>query len=125
MYDHSTMGKKCYKSLPMGVANYTNIFQQKMNDLFHQLNFIRAKNIWPFDLDYEYCTDHVQKLELTLNKLKEKWLKNNIERSFFRQTEMEYSDFWVTRDEIKPTSINIGAITNTNIPNHQIKKGSL
>ena len=28
-------GKYSYKRLPMGVANYPDIFQQKMNDLFH------------------------------------------------------------------------------------------
>ena len=28
-------GKFCYKSLPMGVANSPDIFQQNMNNLFH------------------------------------------------------------------------------------------
>ena len=31
-----------YKRLPMGVANYPDILQQKMNDLFHGFEFIRA-----------------------------------------------------------------------------------
>ena len=35
-------GKYCYKHLPMGIANYPEIFQQKMNDLFHGFEFIRA-----------------------------------------------------------------------------------
>ena len=35
-------GGYCYKHLPMGVANSPDIFQQKMNDLFHGLEFIRA-----------------------------------------------------------------------------------
>ena len=46
--------------------------------------------------------DHVQKLLLTLNKLKRKGLKCNIENYFFRQTEMKYLVFWVTRDGFKP-----------------------
>ena len=45
--------------------------------------------------------DHVQRLELTLNKLKEELLKCNIEDSFFRQTKMEYLGFWVTHDGSK------------------------
>ena len=59
-----------------------------------------------------YWTDHIQKLELTLNKLKEKGLKHNIDKSFFGQTEMEYLGFWVTRDGVKPINRKIEAITN-------------
>ena len=40
-----------------------------------------------------YWTDHVHNLELTLNKLKGKGLKCNIEKSFFGQTEMKYLGF--------------------------------
>ena len=54
-----------------------------------------------------YWIDYVQKIELTLNKLKEKVLKYNIERSFFRQPEIEYLGFWVTRDGIKLINRNI------------------
>ena len=39
-------------------------------------------------------------------------LKCNIERSFFGQTEMEYLDFWVTRDDVRPINRNIEAIKN-------------
>ena len=56
--------------------------------------------------------DHIKKLFLTLNKLKEKGLKCNIERSFFRQTEMQYLGFWVTRDDVRPINRKIEAITN-------------
>ena len=34
--------EKCYKNQLMGVANSPDIFQQKMNDLFHGFEFIRA-----------------------------------------------------------------------------------
>ena len=58
-------------------------------------------------------TDHVQKLKLTLNKLKEKGHKCNTKKSLFGQTQMGYLGFWVTRDDVKPISKNIEAITNT------------
>ena len=64
-----------------------------MNGLFHGFGFIRA---YIYDLliltkvDWIY---HVQKLELILNKLKEKGLKRNIENSFFGKTKMEYLGF--------------------------------
>ena len=35
-------GKFWYKRLPMGVENSPDIFQQKMNDLFHGFEFIHA-----------------------------------------------------------------------------------
>ena len=35
-------GKYWYKCLTMGVANYQDIFQHKMNDLFHGFEFIRT-----------------------------------------------------------------------------------
>ena len=35
-------GKYRYKRLPMGVANSRDIFQHKMNDLFHGFEFIRV-----------------------------------------------------------------------------------
>ena len=45
-------------------------------------------------------SDHLEKLERTLQKPKYNWLKFNIERSSFRQTKMEYIGFWVTRTDI-------------------------
>ena len=53
-------------------------------------------------LTKEDWIDHVQKLKITLNKLKGKGLKFNIEKSFFRQNKMEYLVFWVARNGIKP-----------------------
>ena len=54
-----------------------------------------------------YWTDHVKNMELTLNKLKEKVLKCDIEDSFFGQTKMKYLGFWVTHDGIKPINRKI------------------
>ena len=59
-----------------------------------------------------YWEDHVQKLDLTLNKLKEKGLKCNIERSFFGQTKIEYLGFYVKNDVFEPINRNIEEITN-------------
>ena len=104
--------KYCYKRLPMGGANYPDIFRQKMNGLFHVFGFIRAYIYHLLILTKVDCTDHVQKLEIILNKLKEKVLKCNMETYFFGKTKMEYLGFWVTRDGVKPINKNIAAITN-------------
>ena len=76
-------GKYWYKRLPMVVANYPGIFQQKMNDLFHGFEFIRAYLDDILILTKGDLTDHMQNLELMINKLKEKGLKYNIEKYFF------------------------------------------
>ena len=64
-------GKYRYKRLPMGVANSPKLFQQKINDLFHVFEFIRAYIYEIFVLTKGYWTDHVHNMELTLNKPKE------------------------------------------------------
>ena len=48
--------------------------------------------------------------------MKKKRLKFNIEKSFFRQNEMEYLGLWVTRYGIKPMNRKIEAITNIKPP---------
>ena len=61
-------------------------------------------------------TYHVQNMELTLDKLKGKGLKCNIEKSLFGKTEMDYLGFCVTHDDIKPINRKIEAITDINPP---------
>ena len=54
----------------MEVANFPDIFQQKMNELFDEFEFICTYIDGLLILTKGYWIDHVQKLELTLNKLK-------------------------------------------------------
>ena len=63
-------GKYSYKLLPIVIANYPEIFQKNMNDLFHGFKFICAyiDEILTFK---KYWTYHLKNLELTLNKMKE------------------------------------------------------
>ena len=103
----------------MGVANLPEILQQKTNDLFHGFEFIRAYIDKLLILTKGDWEDHVEKLEPTLNKLKEICLTCNIEKSFLKKTEMEYLGLWVTRDGINTINIKIDAITNMKPPTSQ------
>ena len=94
--------KHCYKLLPTRITNSPDIFQQKMNDLFHGFKFIPEYIYELLILEKGGWKDHVQKLKLTRNRPKEKGIKYNTEKSFFRQTEMKYLGFWITRDGVKP-----------------------
>ena len=58
----------------MGVVNFPDIFQQKMNELFHGFESICAYIDNILILTKGDWTDHVHKLELMLNKFKEKGL---------------------------------------------------
>ena len=69
--------------------------------------FIITKGDWP---------NHLEKLELRLQKLKDNGLKCNIKKSFFAQTEMEYLVFWVTQTGIWPINWQVGAIVNMTLP---------
>ena len=65
-------GKHSYKCLPMEVANSPDILQHEMNDLIHGFEFIREYINNLLILTKGDWTNYVQKLELILNKLKEK-----------------------------------------------------
>ena len=82
------MGKYHYTRLSIGITNYPDIFQQNMNSLFHVFEFIRVYIDELLILTKRYLKDHVQKLEITLNKLKENGPKYMIEKYFFGHTEM-------------------------------------
>ena len=73
-------GKYHHNNLPMGVDNSPYIFQWKMNDLIHRFEFICAYLDVLLILTKGDWTYHVQELELTLNKLKEKGNNCNIEK---------------------------------------------
>ena len=94
----------------MGIDNPPDIFQQKMNYLFHEFEFIHSYIENLFIWKKRDWLDHVKKLESTLNKLKGKVLKYNITKSFFVQTKMEYLGFWVTSDGVKPINKKIVSI---------------
>ena len=72
----------------MRVENSPKISQQKLNDLFHGFELIRVYIDGLLISTKVNWTYHLQKLELTLNKLKERRIKYNIEKSLFRQTKI-------------------------------------
>ena len=95
-----------------GVCNSPDISQEKMNEMFCGIEFIKSyidkiliitKGDWP---------NHLSKLELVLPKLRENRLKCNIENYCFGQTKTEYMGLWVTRTGIWPVNKKVEAIVN-------------
>jgi hypothetical protein len=109
-------GKYSYKRLPMGIAESPDIFQGKMLELMESLEFVRAY------LDNLLCIsklsleDHLEKLEEVLRQLCDAGLKVNVKKSTFCALEIEYLDYVLTRDGIKPQSNKVQAILAIKLP---------
>ena len=80
MYDYSPVRKILLQASTNGVTNSPDIFKQKMNDLFHGFEFICLCIDDILILTKVDWSNHVQKLELTLNKIKEKDLNLILKR---------------------------------------------
>ena len=66
----------------MGVRNSPDISQEKMNEIFHGFQFIREYIDELLIFTKNYWSDHLEKLELTLQNLKDNGLNCNVEKSF-------------------------------------------
>ncbi len=86
----------------MGIADSPDIFQGKMLELMESLEYVRVY------LDDLLCIsklsleDHLEKLEEVLRRLCDAGLKVNAAKPTFCALEIEYLEYVLTRDSIKP-----------------------
>ena len=113
------------QSFYSGKNNVTNIYQWELinphtfSNRRWMIYFMDSNLYMQYDILILTIGDwknHVHKLELLLNKMKEKGPKYIIERLFFGQTKIEHLGFWVTHNGVKPIIRNIEAITNMKAP---------
>ena len=81
-------GKYKYKRMSIGICNSPEIFQEKMNNCFCGFEFIRSYIDKLLIITKGDWSNHLNKLELLLKKLKYNGLKCNTEKSFFGKTQM-------------------------------------
>jgi len=112
-------GKYEYLRLPMGLCNSPDIFQEKMGELFADLEFARAYIDDLLVISSGTFEDHLDKLEQVLKRLQEAGLKVNASKSFFAREELEYLGYWITQEGIKPLSKKVEAINNLAAPKTQ------
>ena len=74
----------------MGLCNSPDIFQEKMNELFADLDYVRTYIDDLLILSSKSFEDHLQKLDKVLKKLLKAGFKINAEKSFFAQDQLEY-----------------------------------
>ncbi len=79
-----------YQHLPMGLCNSPDIFQERMYEIFSDLEYVR---VYIDDLLVMSCStfeEHLQKLELVFSRSSEAGLKINGNKSHFAVSEIEY-----------------------------------
>jgi hypothetical protein len=109
-------GKFEYQRLPMGLCNSPDIFQEKVSELMAGLEFIRAYLDDVLCLTCDTYDDHLNKLDLALQRIKSAGLKVNAEKSFFARGELEYLGYWITREGIQPLASKVQAMMNIKAP---------
>jgi hypothetical protein len=105
-------GKYEYQKLPMGLCNSPDIFQEKMNTLLGDLEFIRAYIDDLLVITKSDWQDHLHHLEIIFQRLQQAGLKVNARKSFFGKEELEYLGYWITRAGVQPVSTKVEAIKN-------------
>ena len=83
-------GKFEYQRTPMGLCNSPDIFQEKMNELFLGLDFVRAYIDDLLCITKGSFDDHLEKLEHIFERLESAGLKVNAKKSFFARGKLEY-----------------------------------
>ena len=85
-----------HKILTMGFIGALYILWVKTNKMFQGLEFICEFIYVPHIHIICHWMDLLEKLEITVNKLKKNKLKWNTKKSFFDQIEISYLIYWVT-----------------------------
>ena len=111
-------GKYAYKRLPMGICNAPDIFQEKINNLMGDLEFVRAylDDILIISTEKEGFEGHLEKLEKIFTRLLEAGLKVNASKSKFCQDTLEYLGYTITNKGIQPSVNKITAILDIKPP---------
>ncbi|CAJ1944719.1 unnamed protein product [Cylindrotheca closterium] len=109
-------GKYIYQKLPMGAMSSAYIFQEAMNRLMEGLSHILTY------LDDILCVtkgdfeDHLQRLELCLQRLHKAGLKVNLPKSEFATQQFKCLGYLVLRQGIRPLASKVEAIQQLKPP---------
>ena len=103
----------------MGLCNSPDIFQEKMGNLYQDLEYVRAYIDDLLVVTNGTLEDHLEKLTEVLKRLRQAGLKVNAKKSFFAREELEYLGYWITRDGIQPTASKVKAISAIEPPSNK------
>jgi len=103
-------GKCEYQAIPMGLCNSPDIFQEKMSELMDGLAFVRTYIDDLLCLTEGTFSDHLEKVELVLQRPQKAGLKVKVTKSFFAHSQLEHLGYWITRTGIKPVCDKVKAV---------------
>ena len=103
-------GRYRYKRLPMGASTAPDVFQEKMNNLFNELEFVKVYIDDLLVISAGTFDDHLEKLAVVLQRLHEKGFQVNAAKSKFCATEVDYLGYTLTREGIMPQKKKVAAI---------------
>jgi hypothetical protein len=96
----------------MGLCNSPDIFQEEVNELFNELEYVRAyiDDILVLLSKEGEFEEHVFQLEQVFTLLQGAGLKVNMSKSFFCKEELEYLGYWITREGVQPSAKKVEAM---------------
>ena len=103
----------------MGLCNSSDIFQEKMNELFHDLEYVRAYIDDLVIISNGNFQDHLNKDKMNSKNFKAAGFNINAEKCFFVRDNLEYLGFLITRQSIMPLPDKVQAIKDIAVPTNK------
>jgi len=112
-------GKYEYARLPMGVSIAPDIFQDRICQLFEDIELVRAYIDDLLVVTHGSYEDHIKELDLVMTRLSEAGLKCKINKCIFVKPELEYLGYIITKDGVKSNPKKVQAILDLQRPTNK------
>ena len=112
-------GKYEYNRLPMGVSIAPDIFQDRICQLFEDIESVRAYIDDLLIVTHGSFEEHIQELDLVMSKLQDAGLKCKLDKCMFAQPELEYLGYIITKEGVKPNPKKVQAILDLQRPTNK------
>ena len=94
----------------MGLCNSPCIFQDKMNELFNDLEYVQAYIYDLLIISYSNFEDHLNKVNIGIKKFKASGIIIDADESFFVRDNLEYLGYKISTQCIMPLPDNVQVI---------------
>jgi hypothetical protein len=102
----------------MGIKIAPDVFQNVMSKLVQDMEYVKKVSYLDdlFIVKNNSFKDHLLKLEMVLARFSTAVMRVNISKSKFFAEQVEYLEYWITRQGIQPMSNKVEAILNIQAP---------
>ena len=109
-------GKCQHTRLPMGVKVAPDLFEQVVNNLFSDPNFVQACLDDILITSSDSFHDHSEKLDIVPHRLTEAGFRANLRKCFLAKDELDHLGHWFSHDGIQPQSKKVEAMLRLQPP---------